>query len=222
MRKKYFFALILIAFFFYAGKEIFNPFSKTDSYDANILQTHESAPIGEVKSRVEVGPSPVAEKLSATSAESKNDESFESHSASRLGAKELLDRKTDEDPDEEIKGMHHLDNRSGEGRMLLGKFLDEKNKIELFIALAGEDGADHVCLAGPAISFKKKSGSYILAVDASGYGIVKLSETEFLRLAWFIEERRMIMGQLFKIEKSQVKLIEEFSVSETADLKNCN
>ena len=219
MNKKILIALILIAAVLYKGRETFFSASKPE---IKIVQLQEPLQKFEKSKSVLSLEATGAQRVGSTPYIEKNENSFEPHSVNRIEAEEILDRKSEENPEEEIKSMHHPDRHAGEGRMLLGKFRDGKNETEIFIALAAEDGADHVCLAGPGLFFKKKPGSYTVNVDASGYGIIKFSESEYLRLTWFIEKKRKILGRLFKFENGQYNLIKEFSATEADALVQCD
>jgi hypothetical protein len=139
---------------------------------------------------------------------------FEPGPASAKTAMAFLESRKAENPSDEMSGMHPPDTDAGEGRMLLGKFMDEAAGIELITMLLPDDGVEHVCFRTPEVLFKASFGTYTLRSDASGYGIVKFNDVDYLRIIWSFDEKRIIHGQLLKIESGQTAVIKSFAAVE--------
>ena len=150
----------------------------------------------------------------------KEDEGFEPRDITPNDALEILEHKKNENPNEEMLSMHSPNLAADDASLILGKFRDEGNDLELVLAVrppeAIESSGEFACLISPklGLDFKPAVGKYIVRVDTQGYGVVKFNELISVRIMWSVDHKRVVHGQVLKIENGQFKIVYTFAAIE--------
>ncbi len=139
--------------------------------------------------------------------------SFEPRFTTSTDALMLLESKKENDPETELGGMHQVDWNS-DSVMLLGKFRDKEQDIELALSLRDDDNLEKVCLSFPGKTLTGTAGTFTLRADASGYGIVRFNGNEYLRLIWATDRKRIIHAQFLQRTANEIKVVKSFSATE--------
>lgn len=163
----------------------------------------------------------------------KNDEGFEPDARTVKNAQEVLESKRNTDPFEEVRTLKRIDENNINSAMLNGSFRDEDNDIECRLSsITDEKGNqsenDMACFIAPklGLNFPKSYDKYTIHTDETGYGIIKLSPTKFVRMTWSYENKRLLHGEIISVENGQNKIIKSFaaaqvSITKGEQLKHC-
>lgn len=159
--------------------------------------------------------------------------SVEPNSVTEKMARETLDSKRDLDPNFEFQNMNFFDDQNQNDSLLSGSFRNEELDLEFRILMTYTDMQNssfdgvRICFSAPKLNIEVPYGTKIeFKADGSGYGLAKLNETTFLRLAWSMDPRRKLHGQILKNSAGQIETILNFESSsvntmEGKSLKRC-
>jgi hypothetical protein len=158
---------------------------------------------------------------------------IETNNITEKSARETLESKRDLDPNFEYENMNSFDDKNGNDSLLSGSFKNEQHDIELKILMTYEDtnfslfDGISICFSAPQLNIEIPFGTKIdFKADGSGYGLAKLNDNIFLRLAWSMDPKRLMHGQIIKNSSSESKILLNFQINsvnslEGKSLKRC-
>ena len=152
--------------------------------------------------------------------------SFSPKDKSVAAAVELLDRRNSENPEEELLNLKPLDFKNDDEAMLSGKFRDDANDLEFRLSEVEPDSnvpasQDFICLMAPKLKLKMRSLSpkHLIRSDSTGYGVVRFEGGIYARLMWSFEDKRIIHGQIIKIDGNLPRVLLQFNAVEKSALR---
>ncbi len=143
--------------------------------------------------------------------------SIEPNNASEKTALETLESKRDIDPQFEYESLKKFDDTNQNDGLLSGSFRNNELDLE-FKILMTYSGSQYTnfsginfCFSSPNLNIDIPLGTEAdLRTDGTGYGIIKLSNNSFLRLAWSMEAKRKIHGQIIRTQQNISELVLSF------------
>ncbi|MGZ3726234.1 MAG: hypothetical protein ACXWQQ_10545 [Pseudobdellovibrio sp.] len=147
---------------------------------------------------------------------------FEPTERTKKGAEETLSRKSDLDPSVEVTKLNRVDVNSQDDSLISGYFRDDANDVELYLSPAVNDETNSMaafdvgCFMAPkwGFNFEKSFNKYIIKSDGTGYAVIQLNESTYLRVTWSLESHRVIHGQVVSSKNSNFKIEKTFQAAE--------
>ncbi|MCC2678214.1 MAG: hypothetical protein K0R29_790 [Pseudobdellovibrio sp.] len=154
---------------------------------------------------------------------------FEPQERDQKIAEETLERKQELNPAEEIVSLKRLNDNDQNTMMMLGKFRDEANDLEIRFAPVSDLEnnpleKDMTCLVSPKLklNFKKTLNGEVKS-DDTGYALLKLNDETFARVAWSADsEGRKLHGHILVKKNGSFQMTKSFVAKEFHNpLKYC-
>jgi len=154
---------------------------------------------------------------------------FEPSERTSKTANEIIESKRDHDPQQEVSELRVLDDNEQNNSLLLGTFRDSANDVEIKLGKVynlDNSSTDKVilCFVAPKLNYNfPKYMNATARVDGTGYGVIQINEKLFIRIAWSMESKRALHGQIVELRNGQPSATHNFAATENRqDLKHCN
>lgn len=138
---------------------------------------------------------------------------------SQQNVRDFLDKKDELNPDVEFASLHQPDFDNVETAMLAGGFEDEEKHVQM--RLSGEEATNLLsresCITTPATGLAQADNEgLILHVNSHGYGAIMIKNRWYIRLAYFLQPKRTLMGKIYEHKGDAWSFVSDFTANESS------